>query len=292
MCFPLGEIASLGAAACWAVGLTLFRRDVRAIGARQVNLFKGLVGTTLFLVCLSLTGARPIPADAQVFLLLSGVVGLALGDTLLFRALADLGPHRTALVFLLGPVLTAAGGWTFLGESLRAGQMAGIVLAVAGVAVVVRSRPAGPQAGEPTLRGTLFGLAAAACQAGGVLLAKRGLDGADPLAATALRLGAATAALALVGLFRHELRRDLGRLFAPGPLARLLPAVLVATFLGLWLMQLGIKHTQSAVANALHSTTPLFTLPIALFLLRERHGPLVIVGSFLGVGGVALLLLT
>ena len=38
--FPLGEIASLATALCWAVGLNLFRRDTREIGARQVNLFK------------------------------------------------------------------------------------------------------------------------------------------------------------------------------------------------------------------------------------------------------------
>ncbi|MHC4933255.1 MAG: hypothetical protein ACYTGV_13810 [Planctomycetota bacterium] len=44
MSFPLGEVASLGAAAGWAVGLTLYRRDAREIGARAVNLFKGHSG--------------------------------------------------------------------------------------------------------------------------------------------------------------------------------------------------------------------------------------------------------
>ena len=42
-----GELASLGAALCWAFGLTLFQRDVRDIGARAVNLFKGIVGCAL-----------------------------------------------------------------------------------------------------------------------------------------------------------------------------------------------------------------------------------------------------
>jgi drug/metabolite transporter (DMT)-like permease len=72
--------------------------------------------------------------------------------------------------------------------------------------------------------------------------------------------------------------------------ARLVPAAFVGTFLGLWLMQLGIKNTESAVANALHSTTPLFTLPITVFLLRERLGWLAVTGSFVAVGGVVLLL--
>ena len=82
----IGEIASLAAAACWAVGLTLFRRDVRAIGARQVNFFKGLVGTTIMLLALAFTGFGEIGAYEQWMLILSGFVGLALGDSLLFTA--------------------------------------------------------------------------------------------------------------------------------------------------------------------------------------------------------------
>ena len=73
-------------------------------------------------------------------------------------------------------------------------------------------------------------------------------------------------------------------------LRRLVPAAFIGTFLGLWLMAVGIKHTESAVANALHSTTPLFTLPIALFVLREKVGKLAIAGSFVAVAGVFLLL--
>ena len=48
---PVGEIASLGAAASWAIGLSLFRGEVRAIGAMPVNLFKGVLGMAMFALC-------------------------------------------------------------------------------------------------------------------------------------------------------------------------------------------------------------------------------------------------
>jgi drug/metabolite transporter (DMT)-like permease len=287
--FPLGEVASLGAAACWAVGLTLYRRDVKGIGARQVNLYKGIQGTALFLVSLVIVGATPMAAEAQLYLAASGVVGLALGDSLLFAALARLGPHRAALFGLLGPLLTAAGGWLLLDEGLRLVQIVGVVLAMAGVTLVIRARPEAARA--VTARGVAYGVGFAVCQAAGALLAKRGLSGVDALPATTIRLAAATAVLAMFAFARGELGSDLRRLFRPGPLSRMVPAVFFGTFLGLWLMQVGIKYTQTAVANALHSTTPLFTLPIALFLLRERLGVFGVVGSLVGVGGVALLLL-
>lgn len=289
---PLGELASLGTALCWAIGLTLFRRDVREVGARAVNLFKGIVGSLAFLLVLGLGAARSAPLDAQMWLALSGVVGLALGDTLLFKALGTLGAHRTALLASLGPVLTTVGGWIFLGELLTAARLCGIALAVGGVTAVVWFRRADRPEPEAHLSGITLGVAAAACQAAGVLMAKRGLQDADALVGTTLRLVSATAVLAVVAFLRRDLRTDLGRLLRPAPLRRLVPAALLGTFLGLWLMQVGIRLTEAAVASALHSTTPLFTLPIAVFFLRERAGALSWAGSVLAVAGVILLLLS
>ena len=56
-------------------------------------------------------------------------------------------------------------------------------------------------------------------------------------------------------------------------------------------MQVGIANTTAAVANALHSTTPLFTLPITVLFLRERLGARVVMGSVVAVAGVVLLIL-
>jgi drug/metabolite transporter (DMT)-like permease len=286
MSFPLGEIASLSAAACWAVGLNLFRRDAREIGPRPVNLFKAIVALPLLLASLLVSGRFAV-GDAPGYLAVSGVVGVALGDSLLFFALAHLGAHRAALFGTLGPVLTAIGAFAFLGERLSAQQLAGVAAATAGVAMVVYHRTPTPA----SRLGLLLGVLSAACQAAGVLLAKRGLVNADPLAATTVRLTAALLALTVVSIVRREFGADWKQLSRPRVLRRLIPAGIVGTFLGLWLMTTGIKYTHSAIASALHSTTPLFTLPIALFWHRESVGLLAVSGSFVAVGGVFLLLL-
>jgi len=291
MSFPVGEVASLAAAGCWAIGLTLFRRSVTEVGARAVNLFKGIFGTILFLALVLVFGFTPGSGQAQLAILLSGVVGIALGDTLLFLALGELGAHRAALFGCLGPVLTALGGWWLLGERLAPGQIGGVGLASAGVWMVVYDRRRDGADAPATVRGITCGVLSAACQAGGVLLAKRAMEETDFVSAVTVRLGAATLVLALVAGFRHELGATLRRLAQPGMLRRLAPAAFFGTFAGLLLMQLGIARTDSAIASALHSTTPLFTLPITVFALRLRVGPLAIAGSFVAVAGVALLLL-
>jgi len=289
---PAGELASLGAALCWAIGLNLFRRDVRLIGARAVSLFKGIVGCVLFGLCLLVAGVPYVDGRSVNLFMLSGVIGLALGDSLLFCALGHLGAHRTAMLATLGPVLTAVGAWIFRGEVLGPWSIAGVACAVGGVAMVVWFRPHGAEPRRADRAGIAYGLLAAVCQAGGVVVSKEAFAGADvPLLSAVLRLGAATAVLALFALFRGELDGQVTRLFSPRPFRRLVVATTFGTFAGIWLMQAGISWTDSAVASALHSTTPLFTLPIAVFVLRERVTPGAVIGSCLAVGGVAILLL-
>jgi len=287
---PVGEIASLAAAASWAIGLSLFRGEVREIGALPVNLFKGVLGMAMFLACAALIGAPMGGARAQMMLMLSGLLGLALGDTLLFVALGELGAHRAALFGSLGPVMTAIGGWVLLDERLSPWESAGILLASSGVAMVVYFRSAPGEPGHASTRGVVCGVASAICQAGGVLLSKQAMTEVHFLGAAALRLFAANLALIAVLLYRRQLSAVVRRMFEGRRALRMARATFFATFLGLGLMQLGIAETDSAVANALHSTTPLFTLPIGLFVLRERFGPLAILGSLVAVGGVFLLL--
>jgi drug/metabolite transporter (DMT)-like permease len=289
---PAGELVSLSAALCWAIGLNLFRRDVRLLGARAVNLFKGIFACTLFLACLLIAGVPQLDGRAIQLFLLSGVIGLALGDTLLFMALRHLGAHRTALLATLGPVLTAIGAWIFRGETLGAQALAGIALAVGGVAMVVWFRPHGAEPRRVDARGIVYAVLAALCQATGVVVSKEAFVGNDvPLLSAVLRLGAATGALALLALVRGELDGQVKKLFSPRPFRRLALATFVGTFCGIWFMQAGISWTDSAVASALHSTTPLFTLPIAVFVLKERVTMGAVVGSCLAVGGVILLVM-
>lgn len=287
----VGEAASLGSAACFAVGLTLFTPAVRAVGAREVNLFKGAAALTLFLLLLGLLGMPAIPLGSAGILATSGVIGLAIGDTFILRALALLGPHRAALFGCLGPIFTATGDWLFRGHGLAPVEIAGILLAAGGVALVV-SRPARKDAGSASALGALYGSLSAACNSLGVILSKAGLEQVPPLPATCIRLAASTLALAAIAALQGRLIPGLRPLLSRRWLPRVAVAAAIGTFGGLWLMLTGIRYTHAGVANALHTTTPLFTLPISVLWLGERPGGLAVVGSFVAVGGVAVLFLS
>ncbi len=263
---------------------------MRELGARRVNFFKGVVGAAMIGLLVWVRTYTPIPSFELGLLALSGVIGLSIGDGVLFFALGKIGPHRAALFMSLSPVITALGGW-MMGETLSFQQVLGVLGATAGVALVVASRRRANAATDVPLIAILAGVMAASCQAIGVLLAKRGMPpGTDVYLATFVRLVAATGALAAYAVLRGQFRSDLKRLLQPRALFLVTRAAAIGTFLGLLLMQVGIQKAESAVASALHSTTPLFTLPIAVFFLKEKAGWSVILGSLLGVGGVIALL--
>ena len=93
-----GEIAAVGTAMFFAMGSTLFTLAGRQAGASVVNRSRLLIATLLALSIHWITRGTLLPHalswEAWGWLALSGVIGLALGDDLLFRAYVAIGPAR------------------------------------------------------------------------------------------------------------------------------------------------------------------------------------------------------
>src|SRR5262245_43487876 len=107
----IGELAALLAAATWAVSAMLYRRALPHYGPHQANLYKTTAGALLIwltLLCWPRAAPSGWRASSLATLSLSGVVGLAIGDTFYFRAMQLLGIQRTVVLFSLSPVFTLA----------------------------------------------------------------------------------------------------------------------------------------------------------------------------------------
>ena len=169
----MGELAALGGAFLWAVASVIYTRVGRAVGPAAMNLLKNVVALAMLGLTLLFVGqALPDAAGPAVaLLLLSGVVGIGLGDTAYFETLNAVGPRRALLLETLAPPLAALLALVFLGERLHPGAWLGIAVTVVGVIWVITERA--PQAGSGTAReaaavaggrlrrGLLFGLLAA-----------------------------------------------------------------------------------------------------------------------------------
>jgi len=147
----LGNVLALIGGMAAAVYVALGARARARVGttAYSVSCF-GVCAVLLLGLCL-VAGVPVVGFSAQTWGMLIALTVLAqlLGHTLLNRAVGTVGPVVVALVILLEvPVATVIAAW-WLGQVPPAATLPAAALVLAGVAVVVTSRPAGQAAPVP-----------------------------------------------------------------------------------------------------------------------------------------------
>lgn len=289
-----GELAALSAAGLWAVSSVIYGRIGQRIAPLELNLLKGTIAIALLVLTLLLQKDFLTIAPTQFcLLLLSGVLGIGLGDTAFFVALNSLGARRALLMETLAPPITAITALIFLQEKLSLIAGCGILLTVLGVAWVVTERVS-DAGNHPTnlARGIGFGILAALALSTGAVLSRAVLANTNitPLWAALLRLSGSVLILLPWAWYRKQ--RGVERLYALNPkiFAAIFFAAFAGTYLGIWLQQTAIKFTAAGIALTLTNTSPLFVIPIAIGL-GERVSFRAFVGVAIALCGIALLLL-
>ena len=83
----IGIAAALGSAASWACATVVFDRLGKLMPAAGMTFFKGLFSQVLMVVLILCTGGFDhVSWHDFLFLALSGIVGISIGDTLFFRS--------------------------------------------------------------------------------------------------------------------------------------------------------------------------------------------------------------
>lgn len=289
----IGEAMALGSAATWAVGVILARQLGAHLPPLSLNLLKnGLVLAVLAPVALVVHAeAWPtLPAAELAIVVASGVIGIALADTLYFRALNELGAGRMGVIGNLYSPLVLLLGFVFLDERLGAGQWVGFALV--GLGVLLVSRPPGEWKTHPqhTARGIMIGLSAIALMAIAIVMVKRTLETQPLLWVTLLRLAGAVVGLLVVATL-PAMRARMHFVPAAVPWRRLLLAALVGQGLSMVLWLGGYKFTSASVAAILNESASVFLVVLAALWLREPLGKRAFIGVVLTFSGIACMLL-
>ncbi len=280
---------SLLSACSWALGAILWSKLGERLSSYSMNLAKTVFGTIILGVVLLFVGIETVSARSVVFLALSGILGIAIGDTFFFLALMELGPRRASLMGALNPVAIAVSAAALLGERPTPVAWAGIAATTFGVGWVLWERSStdpGPGSGSSGVR---FGLLSVLCTAGAVLLAKVGVASVPTVHATWIRLLAGSAGLALWGASRSELGGWVDPFRRGTLLAKAAVVVVVVVFGGFWLSLVALKHIDASIAGTLNATGPLFILPMSVLLMKEKLSLRAVLGTGIAVGGVALI---
>src|SRR4030065_1963640 len=115
-----GEIAALGAAVSWAVSPILYRQalmSTKPFSANIVRCISNAAVMVLVLVGFGLTGALArLPLGVVVVTVISGVIGLGVGDTLYMIGLKSVGVARAAPLAATDSLVSFAWATLLLGE--------------------------------------------------------------------------------------------------------------------------------------------------------------------------------
>jgi drug/metabolite transporter (DMT)-like permease len=269
----IGEILALASGLSWAVAVVLFRVSGRSIHPVGLNLGKNVLGLVLIVPTLLALGeplAPAVPAASTGILLLSGILGIAVSDTLFFHALNRLGASLTAIVDCFYSPFVIALSFVLLGERLTIIQLVGAALVVSAVLTVSKEGKIEKLDPRDLAAGIAFGIAAMFFTALGIVMAKPVLDEVSIFWATLVRMAGGTAALALLVPALKNRRAVLRPLLDRRNWKALVPAAVFGSYLSLVLWTGGMKYAKASIAAVLSQLNTIFIVIIAAVFLRER----------------------
>jgi len=288
-----GEFASIACAFCWALSVVMFKRSGDGVPSFALNLLKCSIALGLLIPTILIVEGSELPSlqPLQIaVLLLSGVFGIAIADTLYFQALKDLGASRVAIIGNLFSPFVVTLSFVFLAERMGWVQGIGFALVMGGVAMVNSAKSDTHLQGRALLRGVLLGCLAIALMAAAIVMVKRLLETESFLWVTTLRLlGGWLGLVVIYGALGHFAQLKTVN-FRALHWKSLITASVLGTYLSMMLWLAGYKYTQASIASVLNESASVFIVLLAWLWLKEPMSARKLWGMALTAIGISLML--
>ena len=273
------------AALCWAVASLISADVTRKIGGLAFNRLR------LFFVSIMLIGYtfyldtwNTINHEFLFTILFSGIIGIFLGDTLLFIALQKIGPRRNNILFSLAAPFTVILNIIFLNEIMSTINLIGCIIVFCGVVVAIaygnsKDKNHRWEVVEGNIYlGVSLGIGAALCQAIGLIMMKPILTmGADPIASAALRTAISFIFLAFTFFLNYKIFNTKTNLSFKIVGQSILSGFL-GMALGMSLLLIALKYADAGIVATLSSTSPI----MILFLIWLLTKTIPTIGAWIG----------
>ncbi len=286
----------------FAASSLLAQRSQQAVGPARANLGRLALGLILLGVWAHSFGGGLRGAALPSFLL-SGLLGMGVGDIAFFAALPFLGSRLTTTMnqCLSVPVAIAI-EWLWLGTRLTGVQFGCIGVVLAGIVVALIPTRKDPPKVRVRPVGALLGFIAAVGQGAGAVFSRHAFE---VTAAAGEHIDGLTAAyqrvlggLALTLLWfgaRFWLDRRRGRPPEPVPTGRahgwIVGHTLAGPVLGMTTFQLALASAPSGLVLPITACAPLAIIPLAYWFEGERPSKRSLAGGAIAVAGAVALAL-
>lgn len=294
----LGELAALGTAVCWSGTAVFFSYSGQRIGSEVVNRSRLLFAFLFLAITHWFLEGTPFPVGVESFrwgwLGISSLLGLVLGDSLLFQAFVVIGPRLSTLLMATVPIFSVLFDWILFKETVTGPELTGILLTVGAVGWVVTERRRGATVVENKRykQGLLLGFGGALGQVTNLVTAKYGMVGGfSSLSATIIRIFVAICILWILTVARGRVRYTFRQWRNRQAFPALVGGSIAGPFLGIWLSLIAIQLSPLGIASTLMALPPVLLIPIEYLVYRKPISLRGIIGTIIAFAGVALIFL-
>jgi drug/metabolite transporter (DMT)-like permease len=290
----LGEFSALLTAFLWSGTSFAFSSAAEKIGSLQLNINRMILASAFLISTILIMGYKFDLSESQFLnLIISGVIGLVIGDSFLFKSFQMIGARISMLLMALSPGMSTLLAFIFLNERITILGMVGIFITITGIALVVLERNTNLKY-KITGLGIFYGFMGALGQSAGLIFAKFAFAEGHIVAfvATFVRIFASVIILLpiIILLKRYKNPYKMFRKNKSAFGSTLLGTVL-GPYLGITFSLIAIENTKVGIAATLMSTMPIIMLPMVKYIYKEKLSWRAITGAVIAVLGVALIFL-
>ncbi len=257
----LGIVYALGASFSWTYACFLWRQQTREFSSLQINLIKNLIAFLIFFPILLSVKFESNYVNISI-LLLSGILGIAIGDSFYISALKKIGTRKTLSVEALSPLLANILGSIILNETLSYKAWVGVFvvsLSLLGIATSSINYKETFMFKNQSVKGFIYAFISVLMAVGAAILSRWVLLNStlNPFETTEIRL------LGSLLILCPYVRLDLKQIIKDLPLKKkfkMIFATLIGTNIGILFQQNVFYSLPIGLGWTLLSTSPAFAL--------------------------------
>ncbi len=290
------EAAALLTAVFWALGTMLSAKAAFHMGSFAFNRLRLAIASLMLGIIVFIFGFwRGYDMSLVPLVLLSGFIGIFLGDAVLFAAIRRLGARRGSVIFAMNAPITAVLGYLFLNENLSIYEILGILIAITGVVLAILYGKRKSQKSHvdniipPLYYGVILGLLGALGQSIGSILIRPVMEsGANPLMTSFLRVSIAAIAFICISAALPKATKP------ENPITKTIfvyvsLTALVGMVIGMSLILFAFSGANAGIVATLSATTPVLVLPMLWLTTRQAPALGAWIGAILVVIGSSLI---
>ena len=290
----IGIFSAFGATLSWTYACSIWRTQTNIYKPIEINFLKNVIAFIIFSPFILIFNYS---AHYKYFLILilSGIIGIGLGDTFYLKSLNLIGTRKTLSIEALSPLIAAIAGNLFIDENLNLNAWIGIVIVTGTLVRIIKKKSylldkdSNLILNNNSLDKYIYSFLSVLCAVIAALLSRFVFLESDltPIFTTEIRLFGSIIFLCL--MTKMKLRLFISN-FERKEKNHFILSVLMGTNIGILLQQIVFQSLPLGIGWTLLSTSPI----VSLLFTKKEEGSItneIICSTFLLFIGICLILL-